>query len=271
MPKKKFSAQEVKEICETYQRNVSMSEIAKIFGCGTIKPIKRVLLAAGVKLRTNDEAIRKYAANYNYFDEIDTPNKAYILGLLYADGCNVMNDTKCVYRWILYLQERDSHILEDIKSEIEYTGSVKKLSRVKNGVKRNYALLWVCNHHMCSALAEHGVTPQKTRNIVFPSWLKRPLIRHFVRGLLDGDGCIRENGFVTISGTKLLVDELLRILTAECDVHPSVYTHNNAIKTCDCNIKTTEAEKFLDWVYADSELKLQRKYDRYVKRFKTQS
>ena len=31
---------------------------------------------------------RKYNVNDNYIDIIDNQNKAYILGFLYADGCN---------------------------------------------------------------------------------------------------------------------------------------------------------------------------------------
>lgn len=32
--------------------------------------------------------MKKYTVNENYFQSLDSPEKAYILGFLYADGCN---------------------------------------------------------------------------------------------------------------------------------------------------------------------------------------
>lgn len=56
-------------------------------------------------------ARRKHTLNEHYFDKIDTPNKAYILGLFYADGYNSLD--KSTVR--LQLQYSDVDILE--KSE----------------------------------------------------------------------------------------------------------------------------------------------------------
>jgi len=54
------------------------------------------------------QAQRKYSLNENYFDEIDTSNKAYILGFLYADGYNNrINNTV-----VLSLFKQDREILE---------------------------------------------------------------------------------------------------------------------------------------------------------------
>lgn len=38
----------------------------------------------------------KYTINENYFKEIDSPEKAYILGFLYADGCTSNNTISIV-------------------------------------------------------------------------------------------------------------------------------------------------------------------------------
>ena len=61
----------------------------------------------------------KYSLNESYFETIDTPNKAYCLGLWYTDG-NVMKSGKCR----IQLEASDRHILEAIKSELSYTGEL---------------------------------------------------------------------------------------------------------------------------------------------------
>ena len=49
---------------------------------------------------------RIYTLNENYFEQIDTQEKAYFLGFLWADGCN------CNGVIHLVLQEKDKYILE---------------------------------------------------------------------------------------------------------------------------------------------------------------
>lgn len=38
--------------------------------------------------------MKKYTVNENYFENLNSPEKAYVLGFLYADGCNHINDHK---------------------------------------------------------------------------------------------------------------------------------------------------------------------------------
>ena len=49
---------------------------------------------------------RKYNVNNDYFSKIDTPEKSYILGFIYADGCNYISDDKknCIININLFLQ-----------------------------------------------------------------------------------------------------------------------------------------------------------------------
>ena len=87
-------------------------------GCNYQK-ICSILDEYGIK-RTN-KCRRKYSLNENYFDDINTPNKAYILGLMYADGCNFPPKSTSN----ISLQESDKELLEKIKIEIESTQPLK--------------------------------------------------------------------------------------------------------------------------------------------------
>ena len=84
-----MTSQELQERYEDIKKlyleeNISSSRIAKIFGVKRHQ-INYILTKNGIA-KTVSEARRKYKINEHYFDTIDTPNKAYVLGFLYADG-----------------------------------------------------------------------------------------------------------------------------------------------------------------------------------------
>ena len=269
MPKWKCSAEDIQDICERYRQGESMESLAARYQRGTIKPIKRILAQSGVALRTNDEAIHKYHCNYHYFDQIDTPNKAYILGFLYADGCNYMNDKTAVYHWQIELQRQDADILRAMMAEIEYNGKLREVTHhYKDRDDVDSVMFYVCNRHMCEALCRVGVHPYKTYNTAWPEWLPDHLAPHFIRGLLDGDGCIHSRGHVSIAGTGNLIDPMRKVIERILGIDTKLDYCNNPGCTVACRINTGNAKRFLDWIYKDADLKLQRKYDRYVSMWK---
>lgn len=262
-----FSEQDKEKIISQYNSGVSLSAIAASYGCSR-KPIRRIVVDSGTTIRTNDESIRKYSANYNYFDNIDTPNKAYILGFLYADGCNYMNNSTFTYHWILQLNRNDREILERMKNELEYSGPISDTTRFDHNMNRAYSTLYICGRHMCEALDRCGVSPRKTTSTTFPEWLQTDLIPHFIRGLMDGDGCINNIGAASISGNADLIIRVSEIVEKMSGAKNSIYIIQNDARTHTCRMCGKEnSKKFLDWVYADSDLKLQRKYERYVEMY----
>ena len=49
--------------------------------------------------------------NHSYFEKIDTEDKAYFLGFIYADGSIVTNKRNSLY---IKIHSKDQHILEDL-------------------------------------------------------------------------------------------------------------------------------------------------------------
>jgi hypothetical protein len=99
--------------------------------------------------RTYSDANKRFGRNSHYFDEIDTPNKAYILGMLYADGCN--NRTHNAIH--LQLQEEDKNILKRIKNELEYEGKLRfNPLHEKNQKHKNSYILCINDEHMSKRL-----------------------------------------------------------------------------------------------------------------------
>lgn len=265
MPKWKCSAEDIQDICERYRQGESMQSLAASYKRGTIKPIKRILEQNGVTLRTNDEAIHKYHCNYHYFDQIDTPNKAYILGFLHADGCNYMNDKTAVYHWQIELQRQDEDILKAMMAEIEYDGKLRYVTHHYEHRKDvDSAMFYVCNRHMCEALCLVGVHPHKTYDTTWPEWMPDELVPHFIRGLLDGDGCITKQKTAGIAGTRGLIEPMQEVIERMTGIQTRLQQYKNLGGTVECCIRPRDCKRFLDWIYKDADLKLQRKYDRYV-------
>lgn len=65
---------------------------------------------------------RIYKVNENYFEKIDTPEKAYILGFFYADGYN--NEEIGVLEFVQ--KEERIDILEQIKECLECDYKIKE-------------------------------------------------------------------------------------------------------------------------------------------------
>lgn len=272
MPKWKCSAEDIQTICERYRNGESMQSLAASFNRGTTKPIKRILEQSGVQLRTNDEAIHKYHCNYHYFDQINTPNKAYILGFLYADGCNYMNDKNATYHLQIELQRRDADILRAMMKELEYDGKLREITHHYTHRKDvDTAMFYVCNHHMCDALCRVGVHPHKTYDTTWPEWMPDELVPHFIRGLLDGDGWVGTKKSAKIAGTRGLIEPMQKVIEQTLSIQTRLYQCPNDGGTVECYVKPRDTLRFLGWIYKDADLKLQRKYDRYVSMCKTKT
>jgi hypothetical protein len=131
---------------------------------------------------------KKYNVNENYFENIDTEDKAYWLGFLYADGCVRLREGGELR---LKLKKSDKNHIElfnkclnsnyPIKNEIYYAG-IKKYKCESEYVN-------ISNTKLVKDLIKQGCIQTKTFKIKFPD-LNENLMNHFIRGYFDGDGCI---------------------------------------------------------------------------------
>ena len=273
--KKYLFTEEQKElICNLYKEYGSTVKVGKMFSVGH-KVIAKVLEEFGIARTAASK--RKYALNEHYFDEIDTPNKAYIFGFLMADGCN--NKSKCTIS--MSLEERDREILEKIRMEIGSERPLEFLDYTNKHdfgytYKNQYRLL-MFSTHMCKTLEQHGMVPNKSLIVELPI-LPSNLVRHFIRGLFDGDGSVyrgkykRKNSYqhtLTITSTLSMCEKLVEIVEQEVKINCHIYdasNHNGITKVFNISGKN-QIKKFMDWMYQDTDLFLQRKYNRYLEYF----
>lgn len=228
--------------------------------------VSRVLKENSIQFRSRSNIKKVYNCNEHYFDEIDTPNKAYILGILYADGC--ITDDRHVS---LTLQDRDIDILNKINKELNsdrpllFVNKKRKKSKWKNC----YQLIFN-SEHMVNMLIKHGCFKKKSLILKYPIWLDFDLQRHFLRGYMDGDGSISKNPkkmSVSFVGIHSFITEATRIAQKYLRLHVYIFIktlHENADPTSIFNLNhKRDACIFLDWIYRDADLYMQCKYDIY--------
>jgi hypothetical protein len=165
------------EILTLYIKGETISNLAKkynIHSCNIRKYLKTQL-----KLRNDQKThAKKYIYNENYFDVIDTEDKAYFLGLLFADGHNSYEN---YVRLSLNIKDIDiiEKFIEKLNSNIP----------IKINLKNNMATINIYSKHMSDILRLQGMSSNKYFTFNFPN-IPEHLNIHFIRGYFDGDGSI---------------------------------------------------------------------------------
>jgi hypothetical protein len=133
----------------------------------------------------------RYRLNEAFFDVIDTEAKAYWLGFITADGC-VQSGRIGVNGWqrnqvTVKLKESDAEHLEKLKSGLSAENPVRLV--LQTGLAGPGAEIALNSERLTAALIRLGVTPRKSL-IVEPWDGPADLMRHYWRGLFDGDGTL---------------------------------------------------------------------------------
>ena len=206
----------------------------------------------------------KYSKDVHYFDEINTPNKAYILGLLYADGCNNVKN----YTIQLWLQEQDKSLLEVIKDELKYEGPLRYKIYDSPNCKNQFGLN-IANKYLSISLEKLGMVQNKSNILTFPKFLQPDLVPHFIRGIFDGDGCMswninRKTWYVSIVGTYDICCGIGNYM----DSIGCKYCIRQDKRCVNCfQIEPTSISSrfyFLESIYNDAEIKMDRKYEKFL-------
>lgn len=217
----------------------------------------------------------KYYYNKDYFQIIDTADKAYWLGFLYADGCilqYIKNEKIQSMGLELSLCRADRNhlkkLLDCLDSNIPIHDRINKL----NGKEYKSSRINVCCTKMCYDLIKLGCTPKKTYDLKFPTndIVPEEFKRDFIRGFFDGDGCIsiqdsKNHIELSLSGVAEILEELVNYLVNNkiiC-VYPKMYKDKRS-NTKSFYIYGDNAKDFLDYIYQDAKTYLDRKYNKYI-------
>jgi len=165
---------------------------------------------------------KRYDVNELFFRCIDSPEKAYFLGILMSDG--TVNDRAIV----ISLQEKDKSILVKLRDLIEYTGPISKRISV-NEKHQNTYILRIYSKELVKDLISLGCIKRKTYNMSFPKI--NPIYNsHFIRGFFDGDGCIIKKKigyYFSITGNQKFLHELNSILEKDTGIDSCKISRKN--------------------------------------------
>lgn len=210
----------------------------------------------------------------HYFDTIDTEEKAYWLGFLWADG-NISKPTRLVqgkekpfYRIEVSLKYEDVEHLEKFKKALQAESNISKSHT--NFAQHERCRFQFNSKHMWTTLNSYGCTPCKSLTLQFPNiniFSNKCLIRHFIRGYVDGDGCLSFSSpshtkpTFSILGTKHVLTNLQHWLPLEFE--------NEIFKKDGTNISVLtfnghRAYYVAHYLYKDCKVYLKRKYDKYT-------
>jgi intein/homing endonuclease len=254
----KFQKEYIKECLILKQLNYSQIALELGFSSTTInnyaKSINHIC-------KSPSELKRKYTINENYFDVIDSEDKAYFLGLLYADGYNDINRNTIN----LSLKEQDKEILEKLSICIESNKPLQYV-KIKNQNHQNQYRLVVCSKYLSQKLIELGCVSNKTFKITFPTEEQVPkeLQRHFLRGYFDGDGWIGEKS-LCIVGTQDFCNSL-DYITKDLNINSYIRSRhperNHNIKMFEISGRN-QCKKFFHYIYDNATIYLKRKFDKW--------
>ena len=175
-----FLNDEQKAYCIQHFLDKTSYQLANKFGVSQAT-VYRAWKEAG--LRGMKPAKRTYPFNQDYFETIDSQDKAYWLGFLASDGNVYLPHKNGQAHISLSLNVLDAEILQFFAEDIDTQKPVKKSERV--------ASLVVTSDKMAEDLGKHGVFPRKTYSMSFPpAEVPVDFIPHYLRGYFDGDGTI---------------------------------------------------------------------------------
>lgn len=254
---RRLAAAEVAQVAQRYLAGESSRAIADCFGVSDVA-VLNWLKKLGVSTRNASEARRLYPVWDEAFAKL-TPESAYWIGFLMADGC-VHDESKVS----VGLSQTDAQHLYKLRSFLRC--EERPVYRVVSN--RSYQFK-VHSRQIVSDLRRYGVIPRKS----LVAKAKAGVDAHpsFWLGVLDGDGCIgisRGRLRVRFAGAQALMQQLVRFL-AENQVRGRNSTFNVGITKgrnglCEVAVLGQRAANLLRLLYESSPVYLARKHQRFL-------
>ena len=275
-----FTNSETQDIINMYNEWNSCETIALKYKVSSAT-INRLLKDNNIFIRDkntrNDNSgyINKiYYYNDDYFEIIDSEDKAYWLGFLFADGCvdikyNKNGNTKGG-RVEITLKSDDEYMLYNFAQALNGNIPITPRQVKLNGKIFNAIRINIHSIKMCNDLCKLGCVPRKSLILEPPKNVPDEFINSFIRGYFDGDGHVgyypdstSPNINVSFSGNKIFLEWVKNILTI------NNINSNNIVKDKRHNVyelrisNRKNIAKFYDFLYLNCHYIMDRKKDKF--------
>lgn len=250
-----------KEVSDKYlYGNISLTKLSKEYKIDR-RTLSSYLKRIGITI-VNRQNICKF--NEHVFDNIDSEEKAYWLGFIFADGYISNLNAKYKNVFELSLSIKDLNHIKKFNSFMEYKG--------ENIYLDDHRCRWsIMNKHLWNTLNSYKCTSNKSLTLEFPDltiFSDKKLIKHFIRGYFDGDGCITFHKYthcispaISVLGTKRFLQGIL----STCGISANFrHDKRHSEKTFSLEFNKENGISFINYLYSNSSIYLQRKYNKYL-------
>lgn len=263
--------EEIKAIGES--RELSRLQISEKYNI-TQYTFNKVMHDGRVVVGTGGIQKRKYNCDDSFFDIINTEEKAYWLGFIYADGC-----ITCGNHLQVSLAAKDAKHLEKFRDALKSTNPVHVYKGTCTGVEIAYCKLDIRSSQLYNQLNVKGVTERKTNTLTFPEdgIVPKELVSHFLRGYFDGDGTINIQRQYKTPQCRIQImgtEDMLLGFIKQLPIHPKIlkdktfFTRKEG-QTVKCFQYGGNqcCRAIFDFLYQGATIYLDRKHEIYLQHF----
>lgn len=237
----------IEKLIEQYNCGCTTKYLSQFYNCSVIT-IQRRLKDSNCKFRPIGHGSKKYSINKNYFDIIDTEEKAYWLGIMLTDGSTSANLIRLSFK-----KKDEGHLKKFLKS-------INSNHPIKYQEKDEFiqACISIGNKHMRESLMYKGIISNNKR--VYKTSEK--LEKHYWRGAIDGDGKIDEKRqTIGLVGTKETCMSFKEFCQKHTNTKANVKKHGNIWSY---RLHGNPAFDIAKTLYNESSIYLDRKYVEYM-------
>ncbi len=236
------------------QDKIPATKIGKSLNCHHGK-IYNILKKNGIKRRSVSESKTQYSFNRDFFQSIDSEEKAYWLGFLITDGCISIRD-EIRQDLIIGLAEYDFNHLKKFVNSLNGNNYISR-----NKIETRIGIRSV---KLCQDLLKLGIHPNKTFTVK-PPILDDKFLVHFWRGCIDGDGSIsfRANNCscsVGFTGNHFMVQGFQSLLKKIFNYEVNITKDHSIFRI---RVSGGKAYNIINYLYKNSIIYLDRKHEIY--------
>ena len=238
--------------------NYTLKQLGKEFNC-SYPTIRNLLNKHKIKSRGNKQG---YPRDEFYFNKIDTEEKAYWLGFLYADGCVHSNNYE------ISVNITDKEHIEKFKAAIKaFNHNITEIQDKRFQNAKTLYQFSIKDKQLHQDLIKWGCIPQKSLLINKIPNIPRDYVSHFLRGYFDGNGSLHylrgtNNYRISFVGTKDFLNDIQKELQTNVSLQSNIAGKAYVLQIAG----RRQIERILNYLYNNSKEnnRLNRKYQKYL-------
>lgn len=212
------------------------------------------------RLYWNDSTRLSYKIGWNrgVFNTIDSPEKAYWLGFILADGCLHIKDTDdYTGHFSIDISGEDREHLYKFANFVEAQQDIVQFTT--HSITGNIlAHIQLCCKETQKRLYELGIRPRKSGK---ETWVETPYPADFIRGCYDGDGYIKKNlNSIGLVGSYELLEAVQKHFLQELNITPKTIGKHGVIYRIEYT-SLSDRQKIANYLWYDGCISLDRKQE----------